>query len=172
MRFRWDAVRHTRYHCTSCGSVWIQRGMAHTSVEVLARMVPRSPSSPIVLLVDDDCATLGVFSLFVEEGGYTPLTAEGSDEALRIVGSQHVDVAVVDIVMPGHDGSWLIHELARQYPHVPVVIATGLSELDARLTLGPTVAAYLVKPFTAETLMAVLDVVTGRASAAAVETID
>ena len=114
-----------------------------------------------VLLVDDEVSVLTLWSDYVRTLGHIPLTATTADEALRILISPAgaaVDTVLVDIVMPGHDGTWLIERLGTHYPRLRVVIATGLAELDARVSLKPNVIAYLVKPFDVEELRVALDI--------------
>ena len=93
-------------------------------------------SSPAVLVVDDNpsivttlCATLSLF-------GYTPHRAASVDAALRILSTEHVDAAIVDIVLPdwtglGRSGLTLLAFLRA----MPVLILTGkqLSADDAAI---------------------------------------
>ena len=114
-----------------------------------------------VLVVDDESLILTVVSRHLSALGHRPLTALSADLALKTLASGKsglIDTAIVNIVMPGHDGAWLIDQLAAHYPSVRVVIATGLEKLDARISLGPNVVAYLVKPFGAAELRDVLDI--------------
>lgn len=122
---------------------------------------PSSPAKRTVLVVDDESSILTLVSRHVSALGHRPLTALSADQALKTLASGEsgpIDTVIVNIVMPGHDGAWLIDQLAAHYPWVRVVIATGLDELDPRISLGPNVVAYLVKPFRAAELRDVLDI--------------
>jgi DNA-binding NtrC family response regulator len=113
-----------------------------------------------VLIVDDESSILSLFSSYVRALGHTPITAASADEAVKALLSANtvaIDTAIVDISMPGHDGAWLIDQLLAHFPWIPVVIATGISRLDARVSLKPNVVGYLVKPFGVDDLRIVLD---------------
>ena len=108
-----------------------------------------------VLIVDDEESVVTLFSGYVRALGHVAVTAMSADEALATLLTNEgvaVDTVLVDILMPGHDGAWLIDELAAHYPWLRVVIATGLAELDGRVTLKRNVVGYLVKPFSAMAL--------------------
>ena len=60
-----------------------------------------------------------------------PRTAASADEALEALETERYDLAVVDMMMPGHDGLWLANRLRRDHPQLAVVIATAYTELIA-----------------------------------------
>jgi DNA-binding NtrC family response regulator len=113
--------------------------------------------SGLVLVVDDDEGVRRVLSRWVAEMGYTVQAAADADSALDIMREHHVDVALVDVRMPGHDGIWLIDQARRLYPHTAMVLATGLLEMDPMVTLRPGVVGYIVKPFNREDLAQVIE---------------
>ena len=82
--------------------------------------------------------------------GFAVDTAPDSVAALASLQRTRADIAFVDIRMPGADGLWLIDRLRTTYPDTVIIIATGIGDLDPRVTLGPNIVAYLVKPFDAE----------------------
>ena len=53
--------------------------------------------------------------------GLRPQTAANADEALASLRMHHYDLAVIDVMMPGHDGLWLANEVQREHPHTAVV---------------------------------------------------
>jgi DNA-binding response OmpR family regulator len=121
---------------------------------------PSWPAKRTILVVDDESSILTVISRHVSALGHRPLTALSADQALKTLAAGEsglIDTVIVNIVMPGRDGVWLIDQLAAHYPRVRIVIATGLDELHPRISLGPNVVAYLVKPFSAAELRNVLD---------------
>ncbi len=109
-----------------------------------------------MLVVVDDEGVRVVLRCLIEELGYEVCAAADAYGALRLLEEVSVDVAFVDIKMPGHDGIWLIDQLRREHPDVRIVIATGLEELDPVVTLRPGILGYLVKPFESQALMDVL----------------
>src|SRR5918912_1216052 len=109
-----------------------------------------------ILVVDDDEGVRRVLSRWVSEMGYAVKSAEDADTALEIVRECPIDVALVDVRMPGHDGIWLLDQISRFYPDIAVVFATGLLEMDPMITLRPGVVGYIVKPFNRDDLMKVI----------------
>jgi putative nucleotidyltransferase with HDIG domain len=58
------------------------------------------------------------------------------------------DIALCDITMSGQDGVWLAAQIRRIYPHTAIIMATGLTDLDAVVaSLRNDVVDYLLKPF-------------------------
>src|SRR5215510_11503958 len=112
--------------------------------------------SGLVLVVDDDDGVRRVLSRWAADMGYTVHAAEDADSALDMMREHQVDVALVDVRMPGHDGIWLIDQMRRLFPETAVVLATGLLEMDPMVTLRPGVAGYVVKPFNREDLNQVI----------------
>src|SRR5262245_40107214 len=112
--------------------------------------------SGLVLVVDDDEGVRRVLSRWAADMGYTVQAAADADSALDIMREHSVDVALVDVRMPGHDGIWLIDQDGRLFPETAVVLATGLLEMDPMVTLRPGVVGYVVKPFNRDDLIEVI----------------
>ena len=109
-----------------------------------------------VLVVDDDPGVRDLLAHILEPLGHHVLMADNADAAIAVLQYRHVDVAVCDIVMPGHDGIWLVDQILTRFPAVAVAILTGLQELDPHVTLRPGVVAYLTKPFDEDALAEVI----------------
>jgi CheY-like chemotaxis protein len=121
-----------------------------------------------VLVVDDKEADLKKASVVLETLGMSALAASSSAEALQLVGSRRIDVALIDWrLRDQNDGMALGGALWRQY-HIPFVLFSAY--LDPRATnrahlLG---AAYVIeKPLGASTLQAALQIALRRRSNAA-----
>ena len=110
-----------------------------------------------VLIVDDEPAVRELMSRWVASLGLRPQTACSADEALATLRVQHYDLAVIDVMMPGHDGLWLATELQRDHPHTAVVIATAYTELLHSDTEQRPIADLLVKPFQRERFVLAVD---------------
>jgi response regulator RpfG family c-di-GMP phosphodiesterase len=108
-----------------------------------------------VLIVDDEPALRDLMARWAVSLGLEPTTAASSEEALERLRSRPHDLAVIDIVMPGHNGLWLVEELRRAHPEMPVVLATGYTE---RLAEADTyIADFLVKPIRRERFALAVD---------------
>src|SRR5262245_49872042 len=108
-----------------------------------------------VLIVDDEPAVRNIMARWVTALGLESETAGSAEEALATLRNQQYDAAVIDVLMPGHDGLWLADRLQRDHPHMAVVIATAqpnILDRDSRhraLTERP-IADFLLKPFKRE----------------------
>lgn len=103
---------------------------------------------PSVLIVDDEPAVRDIMSRWVASLGLSARTAASADEALDTLREAPCELAVIDVMMPGHDGFWLASELQREHPHTAVVLATAYTALlDAEGAPTPPIADLLVKPF-------------------------
>jgi putative nucleotidyltransferase with HDIG domain len=114
------------------------------------------PAAASVLIVDDEPAVRDLIARWVSSLGLQPETAANAYEALASLRLRHYDLAVIDVMMPGHDGLWLAAELRRAHPHTAVIVATAHNELlsgDAQ----PPVADFLIKPFQRERFALAVD---------------
>src|SRR5437899_4262154 len=98
-------------------------------VRAVAIFLPHPRAMTSVLIVDDEPAVRDIMARWVKSLGLRPKTAANADEALATLRTQHYDLAVIDVMMPGHDGLWLASELQRDHPNTAVVIATAYSDL-------------------------------------------
>lgn len=79
-----------------------------------------------VLLVDDEPSIRLTLAEFLRREGFEPLTAADAAQGSALFGADGgVDVAVVDINLPGRSGIELLRELRERDPRVPVIVITG-----------------------------------------------
>lgn len=102
-----------------------------------------------VLIADDDDVVRDVVRRYLERDGLDVSIAHDGSEALRLLGSQRIDVAVLDVMMPGPDGLSLCRSLRRGGDYtVPVILLTALGEEEDRIAgLEAGADDYLTKPF-------------------------
>ena len=102
-----------------------------------------------VLIADDDAVVRDMVRRYLERDGLDVSVARDGNEALRVLGSQRIDVAVLDVMMPGPDGLTLCRTLRERGGYsVPVILLTALSEEDDRISgLEAGADDYLTKPF-------------------------
>ena len=100
-----------------------------------------------VLIAEDDGDIRALLKLYLENNGYQVLQADNGLDAGRILKEQHVDLALLDIMMPGMDGYHLIREL-RRTSNIPVIVLSARDQ-DCDKILGLNIGAddYLTKPF-------------------------
>lgn len=109
-----------------------------------------------VLIVDDEPAVRDLMARWVAALGMRPHTAATAEEAVATLQSDHYDLAVIDVMMPGHGGLWLATQLQRDHPHTAVILATGCTELADEHGKSP-VADFLIKPFRRERFTLAVD---------------
>ena len=103
-----------------------------------------------VLIADDDTVVRDVVRRYLERDGLEVSIAHDGTEALRLLGSQRIDVAVLDVMMPGPDGLTLCRSLRQRGDNhsIPVILLTALGEEDDRIAgLEAGADDYLTKPF-------------------------
>ena len=101
-----------------------------------------------ILLVDDEPATLRVFSAILEDEGYQVVLAKRGEEALTVL-AEDSDVAVVvtDLMMPGIGGKGLFEKIQEYYPYLSVIILTAFGTVDSAVQAVKDGAFYyLTKP--------------------------
>jgi CheY-like chemotaxis protein len=101
--------------------------------------------SLVVLAVDDDALVQMNTVAMLEDLGHTVVEASNGSEALEVLKARgDVQVVVTDFSMPKMTGGDLAAEIAKQWPDVPVILATGYAELPSGAQVD---AVRLPKPF-------------------------
>ena len=101
-----------------------------------------------ILVVDDDEPVRMVLGRWVQTLGHGLLAASSAEEAVELLEKNEVDLALLDVKLPGAlDGIWLSDMIRKHYPHIAVILVTGLQTLDAGVARRPGVVAHVVKPF-------------------------
>lgn len=110
-----------------------------------------------ILAVDDSASVRQLVSATFRSAGYDVIEAsDGQDALARLQG--RVGMVITDLNMPRMDGIQLIREIRAHasYKYIPILILTTESQ-DARKQAGKAAGAtgWIVKPFTAEQLLAI-----------------
>ena len=85
-----------------------------------------------ILIVDDDKNIRYVMKEILEANGYVAISAKDGAEALEILASEHVDMAVVDIMMPHVDGYELTRQIREFSPDFPILMVSAKQLPDDR----------------------------------------
>ncbi|MGZ4315767.1 MAG: response regulator [Gaiellaceae bacterium] len=105
------------------------------------------PDSSTILLVDDEDSIQKLLAYPLEREGYRVLQARDGVEALEQFASEHVDLVVLDIMLPKLDGLEVCKRL-RAESEVPIIMLTARDdELDKVLGLELGADDYITKPF-------------------------
>jgi len=107
-----------------------------------------------VLLVDDEPNIRWTLGEFLRRQGFDPVTAPDYESALGILREQEVDVAVIDILLPGRSGIELLKEIGDSQNYIPVLMMTGEPDLE-RIPeiLRAGAYDYMAKPVVKDTLI-------------------
>lgn len=102
-----------------------------------------------ILIADDDPVIVDVVRRYLERDGHDVSIARDGDEALQLLGTERLDLAVLDVMMPGPDGMTLCRSMRRRDGYaVPVILLTALGEEDDRIAgLEAGADDYVTKPF-------------------------
>ncbi len=117
----------------------------------------RSHGGGACVLVVEDNEQVGAFATqALQELGYDSILAPDGRNALAELerGCDRFQIVFSDVVMPGMSGIELAHEVQRLYPDVPVVLASGYSDVLAQT--GSHGFELLHKPYSVEQLSRVL----------------
>ena len=105
------------------------------------------PESSTILLVDDEPAVQQPLSFALERDGHRVVQARDGQEALEQFAKEHVDLVVLDIMLPKLDGLEVCRRL-RAASSVPIIMLTARDdELDKVLGLELGADDYITKPF-------------------------
>jgi CheY-like chemotaxis protein len=110
----------------------------------------------LVLVVDDELSIRHITQQTLEAFGYRVITAGDGAEAVAIFAKQAGDISVVltDMMMPVMDGATTIQVLMRMNPAVKIIAASGIDSGDnVAKAAHAGVHQFLLKPYTAETLL-------------------
>jgi DNA-binding NtrC family response regulator len=115
-------------------------------------------SRPIqILIVDDEVRFLRTISQRFSLRQFDVVTATNGYDALEVARDRNLDLALVDLKMPGMDGEELLRKLKAEHPLMEVVILTGHGSTASEKTCEEAGSySYLHKPCETEELIAVL----------------
>ena len=107
-----------------------------------------------ILVVDDDKNTRMFLSAVLENAGYTVFTAKDGLDALRVMDAEHIDLVVLDIMMPKMDGYEFTRTLRESNNSLPILMVSA-KQLPADKHKGFLVGTddYITKPIDDEEML-------------------
>ena len=107
-----------------------------------------------ILIVDDDPEIRELLTTYLTKGGYRVSGARDGRQMWREFERSHINLVVLDIMLPGDDGLTLCRNL-RSQSNVPIIMLTARGEeMDRILGLEMGADDYLPKPFNPRELQA------------------
>ena len=122
-------------------------------------VVPSRGSGELVLVVDDEAATLQMVEAVLRSRGYRVLTARGGAEALELYDRNRPEIRAVllDMMMPDMDGLAVMSRFRERDPDIRIIGSSGLQVTRrAAEMLSANRAAFLPKPYSDGQLLAAL----------------
>ena len=111
-----------------------------------------------ILIVEDDMHIHQMVKEYLERKNETCISAYSGTEALLQLQLQHVDLVLLDLMLPGLSGETLITKIKENYP-IPVIVVSAKSDLNDKVSLlNQGADDYLCKPFALEELYARIQV--------------
>lgn len=119
-----------------------------------------------ILVVDDEKDIVEMIAFNLQRNGYDVITAHNGNDALDLAEQQIPDLIILDLMMPGLDGTEVTRKLKAdpRTKNIPLVMLTAKSE-ETDVVVGLTLGAddYIAKPFSMKILLARLNTVLRRA---------
>lgn len=110
---------------------------------------------PRVLVVEDEEKLRRALQRGLVEQGYEVTTAEDGDRGWASATSESFDCIILDRMLPGRDGLWILTELRGRGVNTPVLMLTARGEVEDRVEgLDGGADDYLAKPFVWAELLA------------------
>lgn len=107
-----------------------------------------------ILVADDDKSTRKLLKAVLEHENYTVFTAENGENALQVMDREHIDLVVLDIMMPKMDGYEFTKLLRENRNNLPILMVSA-KQLPKDKHKGFLVGTddYMTKPFDKEEML-------------------
>ncbi len=102
-----------------------------------------------IMVVDDDPDTVTILTRYLQREGFATLEALSGPQCLKLVGEHHVDVILLDLMMPEMDGFEVVRALKNNpaTAEIPIIMITARDDIESRsegMRVG--VSDFLAKP--------------------------
>lgn len=110
--------------------------------------------TPCILIVDDDPDILRTLTRGLERRHYQVVCAAKADSAYAILENQHVDIVVIDLLMPQIAGEALALAITSRWPRMVgrIILMSGDPSRGEQLKLKGAAFPFLAKPFSFDQL--------------------
>jgi len=121
--------------------------------------------SETILVIDDEPVVADTLERLLSSLGYCVVSHTDADRALAFLGTNAEDLHLIlcDLTMPKHSGRDIADLVARQYPHIAVLLTSGYDAETASSQLRGTRAGFVAKPFSLMVLAQAVRDALGRA---------
>ncbi|ULT57458.1 response regulator transcription factor [Neobacillus drentensis] len=107
-----------------------------------------------ILVVEDDTNTRKLMCAVLKKNGFVTYSAEDGIAALHLMENQHIDLVVLDIMMPNMDGYELTRQLRLSWGNLPILMVTAKQEpKDKKQGFLAGTDDYMTKPVDEEEMV-------------------
>ncbi|MFZ0090547.1 MAG: response regulator transcription factor [Solirubrobacteraceae bacterium] len=108
-----------------------------------------------IVVIEDEPRIVDFIDRGLRASGLDVRSALDGETGLEYALAEHVDLVVLDLMLPGRSGASILAELVTQRPGLPVIVLTARGELEDRVGgLHAGAVDYVVKPFALSELVA------------------
>ena len=100
-----------------------------------------------VLVVDDEIEIADLIELYLKNEGYNVYKTYSSEKALKIIEQRKIDLAILDIMMPGIDGFTLCQTIRKKHNFPIIMVTAKITDADKIKGLNIGADDYIIKPF-------------------------
>ncbi|MEI7916186.1 MAG: two-component system response regulator OmpR [Methylophilaceae bacterium] len=116
-----------------------------------------------ILMVDDDVRMRELLQRYLTEQGFNIKTVADSTEMDTVLAQEHIDLLVLDLMLPGEDGLAICRRLRSNGNAMPIIMLTARGdEVDRIIGLEMGADDYLPKPFNPRELLARINAIMRR----------
>ncbi len=120
-----------------------------------------------ILMVDDDVRMRELLQRYLSEQGFTIKTVNDGREMDSVLAHDHIDLLVLDLMLPGEDGLAICRRLRGAGSPIPIIMLTARGdEIDRIVGLEMGADDYLPKPFNPRELLARINAILRRRESA------
>lgn len=111
-----------------------------------------------ILLVDDEAEFISTLAERLRLRGYSATVALDGESALKILETEHADLALLDVMLPGMHGIEVLRRIRERLPDLPVILLTGQAGAkDGIEGMKQGAKGYLTKPVDLGELLELFD---------------
>lgn len=100
-----------------------------------------------ILVVDDEKEIADLLEFYLKNEGYEVIKVNTGKEAIHVIESQDIDLAILDIMLPDIDGFTILKNIREKYFYPVIMLTAKVEDIDK--IMGLTIGAddYITKPF-------------------------
>lgn len=111
-----------------------------------------------ILLIDDEAEFISTLAERLRLRGYSATLALDGESALKMLETEHADLALLDVMLPGMQGIEVLRRIRERLPELPVILLTGQAGAkDGIEGMKQGAKGYLTKPVDIKELLELFD---------------